>query len=193
MNENKDYQLHRTGPRIFYGYIVVAVAFLILVVTFGPHSAYGLFFNPLLAEFGWTRAMTSGAFSLSMFMYGILSIVAGGLNDRFGPRLMVSLCGMLIGLGFILMSQVNSLWQLYLFFGVLTGIGMSAVWVPQMSSIARWFVKRRSLMTGIVIAGAGISQLIAPPIISRLIATYDWRLSYVILGGVILVFMVVII
>jgi MFS family permease len=180
-------QPRRNESRVFYGYIVVIAAFLILVITFGPHSAFGLFLNPLLEEFGWSRAVTSGAFSLSMFVYGLMSIIAGGLTDRFGPRVVVSLCGLLIGLGFMLMSQLNSLWQLYLFFGVIAGFGMSAVWVPQMSSVARWFVKRRSLMTGIIIAGAGISQLIAPPVISRLIAAFDWRLSYVILGGAILV------
>ena len=128
--------------------------------------------------------MTSGAFSLSTIMYGVLGIVTGRLTDRFGPRVVMTLCGFLLGLGCLLMSQVRALWQLYLFYGLIVGIGMSGVWVPQMSSVARWFVKRRGLMTGIVIAGASVSQLIAPPAISRLIATYDWRLSYVILGGV---------
>jgi MFS family permease len=188
---NKEiHQPHKAKPRLFYGYIVVIVAFIILVVSFGPYAAFGLFFNPLLAEFGWTRAMTSGAFSLSMIIYGVLGIVVGILTDRFGPRLVVTICGFLVGLGYVLMSQVSTLWHLYLFYGVIVGIGMSGVWVPQMSSVARWFVKRRSLMTGIVIAGAGISQLIAPPVVSRLIAAYDWRLTYVIMGGAILVVMV---
>ncbi len=188
---NKEvHQPRRNESPVFYGYIVVIAAFIILVVSFGPHSAFGLFLNPLIAEFGWTRAMTSGAFSLSMFIYGLMSIIAGGLTDRFGPRVVVSLCGLFIGVGFMLMSQVNALWQLYLFFGVIAGIGMSAVWVPQMSSVARWFAKRRSLMTGIIIAGAGISQLIAPPVISRLIAAFDWRLTYVIMGGAVLVVIV---
>jgi MFS family permease len=188
MENNKGiYQPPKTKPRFFYGYFVVTAAFFILVVSFGPYSAFGLFLNPLIADFGWTRALTSGAFSLSMFIYGLLGIVVGGLTDRFGPRLVVTLCGLLIGLGYLLTSMVSTLWQLYLFFGIIAGVGMSGVWVPQMSSVARWFVKRRSLMTGIVIAGTGISQLIAPPIISRLIAVYDWRTSYIMLGGVVLV------
>ncbi len=131
--------------------------------------------------------MISGAFSLSMIMYGVMGIVVGGLTDRFGPRLVVTICGFLIGLGFLLMSQLSNIWQLYLFFGVIVGIGMSGVWVPLMSSIARWFVTRRSFMTGIAVAGLGISQLIAPPVISRLIAAYGWRVSCIILGSVILI------
>jgi MFS family permease len=179
-------QLGKTGPRFFYGYIVVVAAFFILVISFGLHSAFGVFFKPIQNECGWSSAMISGAYSLSMFIYGVLGMVVGGLNDRLGPRVILTLCGFLIGLGHLLMSQVNDPWQLYLFL-VVIGIGMSGVWVPQLSSVARWFVGRRSLMTGIVVAGVGVGQLTAPPVVSRLIAAYDWRLSYVMLGGVVLV------
>lgn len=189
---NKEvHQPRKAEPRFFYGYIVVGVAFLILLVSFGLHSAFGVFFKALLGEFGWTRAMVSSPFSVSMIAYGVLGMVVGGLNDRFGPRVVLTVCGVLIGLGYLLMSQTNALWQLYLFFGVIVGVGMSGVWVPQLSSVARWFVRRRSLMTGIVTAGAGIGQVIIPPVVSRLIAAYDWRLAYVILGSIILLFVVI--
>ncbi len=183
-------QPRKTGPRFFYGYIVVVVAFLIMVVSWGPYSVFGIFFNPLLTEFGWTRAMTSGAFSLSMILQGVLGIAMGGLTDRFGPRVVVTLCGFLLGVGYLLLSQVSALWQLYLFYGVMIGIGISGVWVPLLSTVARWFVKRRSLITGIVVAGLGIGGLVAPPVVSRLIAAYDWRLSYIIQGSIILLIMV---
>jgi MFS family permease len=188
---NKEvYQPRNTEPRFFYGYIVVIVAFLIMVVSWGLYSVFGVFFNPLLTEFGWTRAMTSGAFSVSMILSGVLGIVMGGLTDRFGPRLVVTLCGIFLGLGYLLMSQISALWQLYLFYGVIIGIGVSGIWVPLLSSVARWFVRRRSLMTGIVVAGVGIGGLVAPMVISRLIAAYDWRLSYAIQGITILMVMV---
>lgn len=188
-NKQVDYP-PKTEPRIFYGYFVVAIAFFIMVVSWAIYNSFGVFFKPLLSEFNWTSAMTSGAFSISMIIYGVLGIVVGVLNDRLGPRVVVTLCGFLTGLGYLLISQVNTLWQLYLFYGVIVGIGMSGVWVPQLSTVARWFVRRRTLMTGIVIAGAGIGQLIGPPVITRLISTYDWRLSFVILGGLVLIFMV---
>ena len=190
MANKEDYQLRKTEPRFFYGYIVVIAAFFVMVVSWGVYNSFGVFFKPLQAEFGWSSAMTSGPFSLSMIVYGVLGIIVGGLNDRFGPRIVMTLCGFLLGLGFLLMSQVNALWQIYLFYGVIVGIGLSGVWVPQLSTVARWFVGRRSLMTGIVVAGVGIGQLIGPPVISRLIDAYDWRLSYIILGGVVLIVMV---
>ena len=134
--------------------------------------------------------MTSGAFSLSWIVSGLLAIVMGRLTDRFGPRLVMTLCGFFLGLGYLLVAQISAVWQLYLFYGVIIGIGMGGAFVPLMSTVARWFVKRRSMMTGIVVAGVGMGSLIAPPVASRLIATYDWRLSYIILGSIILVVVV---
>jgi MFS family permease len=184
-------QFNENEPRFFYGYIIVIAAFFIFVVSWAAYNSFGVFFNPLLEEFGWTRAVTSGAFSLSMFLYGVLGIVVGALNDRFGPRVVLTFCGVLLGLGFLLMSQISSLWQLYLFWGVIIGIGMSGVWVPLLSTVAKWFDKRRTLMTGIVIAGLGIGGLIGPPVISRLLVSYGWFLSNIILGIAVLLFVVI--
>jgi len=184
-------QFNENKPRFFYGYIVVIAAFFIFVVSWAAYNSFGVFFNPLLEEFGWNRAVTSGAFSLSMFIFGVLGIAVGALNDRFGPRVLLTVCGILLGLGYLLMSQVSNVWQLYLFWGVIIGIGMSGVWVPLLSTVAKWFDKRRTLMTGIVIAGLGIGGLIGPPIISRLIASYGWLLSFIIVGSAVLLFVVI--
>jgi len=175
------------APSFFYGYVVVASAFLIMVVSWGLYFVFGVFFNPMLEEFGWTRAMTSGAFSLSSVLQGVLGIAMGGLTDRFGPRVVVTFCGAFLGLGYLLMSQTDTLWQLYLFYGVIIGTAMGGLWVPLLSSVARWFAGRRSLMTGIVVSGLTIGQLFAPPVVNWLISTYGWRLSYVILGSIVLI------
>ena len=177
-------------PGIFYGYFIVAAAFCSIFVLFAVYYAFGVFFKPVLEEFGWTRAMTSGAFSLSALLMGVLGIVMGGLNDRFGPRLVMTLCGILIGLGYILMSQIKTIWHLYLFYGVFVGAGMSASYIPLMSTVARWFKEKRNVMSGIVAAGIGIGALIGPPAAMRLIAVYNWRISYLILGVVVFVVIV---
>ncbi len=173
-------------PGFFYGNIVVVAALCIMVVNWGTYYAFGVFFKPVLTEFGWTRAMTSGAFSLSMIVSGLIGIVTGGLTDRLGPRMVIALCGLLLGSGYLLMSQIDTIWQLYLFYGVIIGIGMSGAWVPILSTVARWFVKRRGMMTGIVLTGTGTGALIAPLVASLLISTYDWRMSYIITGSVVL-------
>jgi len=85
------------------------------------------------------------------------------------------------------MSLLGAVWQLYLFYGVIIGIGMSGSFVPLASTVARWFVARRGIMTGIVVAGIGIGTLIAPPVASWLISTYGWRTSYIIMGSLVLV------
>lgn len=135
----------------------------------------------MLDEFGWSRALTSGGFSLSWPLTGLLSIGVGRLNDRFGPRIVMTTAGFLLGLGYLLMSRLDALWQLYLFFGLIS-ISMSASLVPLMSIIARWFVKRRALMTGLVLASNGIALMVLLPAANQLISSYGWRISYIIIG-----------
>ena len=132
------------NPRLFYGYIIVFAAFLIMAFTWGTILSYGVFFKPLSAEFGWTRAATSGAYSLVFLLNGALSILVGRLSDRFGPRIMITTCGLLLASGYLLMSQVSTIWQLYLFYGIV-GIGSSGSYVPAISAVTRWFVKRMTL------------------------------------------------
>ena len=169
-------------PKFFYGYFIVAATFLLMAIMWGTQYTFGVFFKPLLAEFGWTRAMTSAAFSMSLVLTGFLSVLAGKLTDRFGPRLVVTVCGCFLGLGFLLVSQTSAIWHLYLFYGVLVGIGMGGSFVPMASTVARWFVRRRGMMTGIAVSGLGVGTLIMPPIANWLISSYGWRNSYIVVG-----------
>ena len=182
MNKNRK-------PEFFYGYVVVVAAFLILVLMFGTWYTFGVFFKPVLTEFGWTRAMTAGAFSLCSILGGVAGMIGGRLTDRFGPRVLMVSAGLFLGSGYLLMSQVSAIWQLYLFYGVLVGLGMCGI-APLLSTVARWFVKRRGLMTGIAISGIGVGTLIIPPIANWLISNYSWRTSYTIVGIAVLVLIV---
>ncbi|MBW1785160.1 MAG: MFS transporter [Deltaproteobacteria bacterium] len=168
-----------------YGYVVVAAAFLMMVVLWGAFYSYGVFFKPLLMEFGWTRATTSGAFSICTITFGLLGTVIGGLNDRFGPRLVMTFCGALMGIAYLLMSRIDALWHLYAFYGLVLGIGMSGSFVPLMTTVARWFERRRSIMTGVIAAGIGIGAMVGPPVVDRLISRYGWRFTYALLGVVV--------
>ncbi len=177
-------------PGIFYGYIIVAAAFVIMALAFGINYSFGVFFKPLLTEFGWTRAVTAAAYSMVTIISGFLGIFTGKLTDRFGARAAGIACGFFMGLGCVLMSQVNAVWQLYLFYGLFIALGMSGSFVPYLSTVARWFVSRRGLMTGIVASGVGFGTLIVPPVATRLISSYGWRTSYIIIGIAVLVLIV---
>ncbi len=166
---------------------MVAAALLIMLLAYGSRFAFGVFFKPMATEFDWTRALTSGSFTLSMVMQGVWGIFMGRFNDRFGPRFIMTLCCFFLGLGYLLMSGLNTIWQIYLLYGILIGVGMGGVFIALLSTVARWFVKRRSLMTGVVISGMGIGQFVALPVTSLLIATYAWRMSYIIMGAVVLI------
>lgn len=173
--------------RIYYGYIVVAAAFLIMLSTYGTRYIFGVFLKPMLDDMSWTRAITSGAFSLSSAVQGLLSVLAGFLNDKLGPRIVLTICGFLLGAGYLLMSQVSQIWQLYAFYGLVIGTGMAGVWIPLTSTLTRWFTNKRGLMTGIVLSGTGIGSVIGAPVASWLIFFYDWRMSYIVMGVLVLV------
>ena len=178
-------------PRFFYGYIIVLSASIIMMLTFGLNYTFGVFFKPLIAEFGWTKAATSAAYSLCTLVAGFLGIFAGRLSDRLGSRIVGIACGFFLGLGFLLLSQINAIWQLYLFYGLIIAAGIGGIWPALLPTVAKWFVARRGLMTGIVASGIGFGQIIVPPLASRLISIYDWRPTYIIIGIITLVFMIV--
>jgi MFS family permease len=187
MSNQESHQTTSPEPRFFYGYIVVAASLLIILLTYGMRTSFGVFFKPMINEFDWTRALTSGAVTLSMVMQGLWGILMGRLNDRFGSRAVITLCCLISGVGLLLMYLIDSAWQLYLFYGVIFGIGMGGVFVALFSTVARWFVKQRGIMTGIVAAGIGAGTLIMAPVSDWLISLYDWRVSYLILGSVAMV------
>lgn len=177
-------------PKYFYGYNIVASGFGIQAVGIGIFVAFGVFFKPLLADFGWSRATLSGAQSLALLIAGFLGILVGRLNDRFGPRIVMTVAGFFFGLGLLLMSGLNNVWQLYLFYGVVVGIGLSSIDIIPLSTIARWFVRRRGMMTGVAKVGTGTGQFVIPLVASILIAAYGWRNSYVIIGAVAMVLLI---
>jgi len=163
--------------------MVVVAAFCSQGIFWGTFQSFGVFFKPLIGEFGWSRAMTSGAASLCWLLTGFLSIMAGTLSDRFGPRRVMTGCGFFFGLAYLLMSQVTSIWQLYLYYSLIIAIGMSAADVVPLSTISRWFVKKRGTMTGITKVGTGTGMMVMPLVASRLIISYGWRTAYTILGA----------
>jgi len=144
--------------------------------------AFGVFLKPLTVEFKWERGALSGAISIALLLIGPFSILSGRLSDKYGPRILVTISGLSLGVGFLLMSQINSLWQVYLIWGLFMGVGMSCSFVPIISTIPRWFTKKRGIAIGIAVAGFGLGGIIVPPLAQWLISAFGWRQAYFILG-----------
>ncbi|MBN2061148.1 MAG: MFS transporter [Deltaproteobacteria bacterium] len=181
---------NKTNPSFYYGYFISLFAFIIMVVLWGVFHSFGVYFKPMISEFGWTRALTAAAFSLASFSSGIATAFMGWLNDRFGPRIVMTLCGLLMGLGCVFMSRTQSLWQFYLAFGIMIGPAMGGSFVPPISTVTRWFVVHRGLMTGIVASAVGVGALVVPQISNALLSHFGWRVSYLITGAAAMVIVV---
>jgi MFS family permease len=174
--------------RFFYGYVIVLVSFALQVLGWGLFNSLGVFFNPILTEFAWPRAVLSSAISFAMLISGVGGILQGSLSDRFGPRIIMTAGGILLGGGYLLMSHVASVWHAYLFCGLLIGLGNSGTDVVLLSTTARWFVRKRGMMTGIIKVGTGVGMLFMPLVINGLITAYGWRTAFVVLGAAVLFF-----
>ncbi|MDP2917177.1 MAG: MFS transporter [Dehalococcoidia bacterium] len=172
-----------TRPLFFYGYVIVFVAIIVFMMTFGANYTFGVFFKPLSTEFGWTKAVTSSAYSILTISAGFLGIFAGRLTDRFSVRIVSIVMGCFLGIGYILMSQINAIWQMYLIYALIIAPGLGGVWPALTSIVPRWFALRRGLMMGVAASGVGIGTLVLPPVISRFIPVYGWRTSYIIMGA----------
>lgn len=170
----------------FYGYTIIAASFFIQAVVWGSTNSFGVFLAPLLNEFNWTRTTVSGAASLCFLVHGFTSILMGNLNDRFGPRLIMTACGIFLGIGFFMMSRINAVWQLYLVYGLIVGVGLSGTDVILLSTMARWFKKKRGMMSGIIKVGTGVGMVIMPILITWLLKGFGWRSTFTVLAVIIL-------
>lgn len=163
-------------------YPIVLGACLTQFMVIGLLFSYGLFFKTFEAEFGWSRTLLSSCTSFSFLVMGVLAVFGGRLSDRFGPRLVLAITGTLTGLGYILLSTVTQPWQLFAYFGLLIGIGMSTHDVVTLSIIARWYDQKRGIMTAVVKVGTAAGQFILPPVAAFLMVAYGWQSALVIIG-----------
>jgi MFS family permease len=162
-----------------YRWIILGVSFIILALGSTTVHSFSIFFVALLKEFCWSRSITAGAFSLFYILFGVIGPFAGGTVDRFGPRMVFVIGSLLAGLGLALCSSIQSWWECYIFFGVITAIGAGfAGWVPTITVIQNWFKGERGLAMGILSSGAGIGIFVCIPVIQYLINGVGWRMAY---------------
>ena len=171
------------GPRVVDSRVPVVIGgCLTQFAVVGLVFSFGLFFDALEDEFGWSRTLLSGSTSLAMLVMGALAYFVGRLSDRYGPTMVLGVAGLMYGLGHGLLANVTEPWHLVLLFGVFMGLGMSTHDVVTLSTIARWFERRRGIMTGVVKVGTATGQMTVPPLTALLMAGLGWRDAALTLG-----------
>jgi sugar phosphate permease len=172
--------------RFYYGWVVVWVMFLALLVSAGVRAAPTVLINPLETELGWSRAIISAAVSVGLLLYGLSGPGAGWLMDRFGPKPLAVVGVAIIGGSTLAGATVTELWQLNLYWGVLSGVGTGIVAPVLGATVAnRWFVERRGLVLGIFGAAASAGQLVTVPALMWLVVEIGWRSGTVVLAAIV--------
>ena len=176
--------------RVFYGWVMVATFCVAGSAIWGIRFSFGVFFKSLESEFTLSRAATSAIFSAFMVLGSVFTVLGGWALDRFGPRIVFLAMGICTGLSLLLTGQVSELWQIFFTYSLLLAIGTSAVYVVIMSTVSRWFEKKRGLALGMASIGAGMGPLVVAPFATYLISAFDWRGSFTVLGIVALALVV---
>jgi MFS family permease len=162
------------------------IVLALFVVNYGistPLAAYGVFLPVLAETFGWRRGAIATALSLNLLVGGVAGFAVGALADRHGPRVMLMATVAVAGAAFALISAVDTLWQLYLFVGVVGGLGMSSFYLLAAATVTHWFDDRRGLALALVLVGFNLGYITAGPLAAWLIETVGWRRAYALLGG----------
>jgi MFS family permease len=178
---------HNRAARLSYGWVVVFASLVLLVGSFGTQLCFGVFLKPLIAEFGWTRAAASGAMSLAMGISGAIGVVMGRLTDRFDVRIPIGIAMALGTACYVLLANMHSLWQFYLYFGLGGGVCIGSTYAPVSAIVSKWFREKRALALGTALMGIGVGQMVLSPVTAHIIQRSGWRTAYVALGIVIFV------
>jgi len=170
--------------RLPYAWLIVLVTFLVLLAAAGVRAAPGVLIRPLEAEFGWDRASISLAIAVSILAFGLGAPLSGGLIDRFGPkRVMLGGLVLIVG-GLIPLALMTDLWQLHVFWGIVTGVGTGAVTNVLGATIAlRLFRTHRGIILGAFAAASSAGQLIFIPTLQAIILENGWRTAIAVLAA----------
>ncbi|MDD2869302.1 MFS transporter [Neomegalonema sp.] len=166
--------LSRKG--IHYGWVVVAATFLTMMVAASAVGAPGVLIGPLQKEFGWDLADISAAFALRLLLFGAVGPFAAALLNRFGVRKVSTLALIVIAAGVLGSFAMTELWQLFLFWGLVVGLGTGLTAMVLGATVAtRWFVARRGLVLGLLSASVATGQVLFLPAFAALSEAWGWR------------------
>jgi MFS family permease len=186
MNEATGVRGGRT--RYFWGWYVVTGAFLILAVNYGARYSFGVFVQPMVAEYGWSRSVISAGMSIQVLAYGFGGIFAGRLADRIAPRWIITAGAGLMAAGLLLTALIREPWQFYVTYGVFSGFGAACMGVVVCnSSVGKWFIRKRGLAIGISSVGIGVGTMATVPLAGLIVKVYGWQMGFVCLAACVLI------
>jgi MFS family permease len=163
----------------------LGVIALTLALAYGVWYSYSVVLVALLHEYGWSRSVLAGAFSVFTLVHGAVNPVVGALCDRLRPMRLMAAGGVALGLALWADSYISAAWHLYLGFGVFTAIAVAAAgWVPALVQVQRDFQDKLGLALGIVSSGVGVGMLLVVPLTQLLIDAYGWRTAFRVLAAV---------
>jgi MFS family permease len=167
---------------LFYGWVVLAAAVIVVAIGQGALFSLGVFLKPLEESMRWSRSAISVIALVNWLAMGAGSLFWGALSDRFGSRAVTIVGGLLLGASLVLSSQAAALWHITLTFGVGVGFASGAFLAPLSATATKWFTTNRGLAVGIVSAGGGVGMLVISPLARWLTSAYDWRVAMIVLG-----------
>ena len=172
----------------FYGWIIIAVAFVTMAIGVTGRTAFSLLMPPLIDEFKWDRGLAAGAFSFGFLISAVLSPVVGRVMDARGPRLVILTGVALMSSGLLLAPWVTCPWHLYATLGVAVGGGANMMtYTAHSQFLPNWFVRRRAFAISIAFSGAGIGAVLLLPWLQTIILIEGWRASCVTMGLLVLI------
>ena len=166
-------------------YVSLGVVAISLALAYGIWYAYSVILVALLHEYGWSRSVLAGAFSVFTLVHGGVNPLVGALCDRMRPLRLMAAGGAALGLALWADSYISTPWQLYLGFGVFTALAVAAAgWIPALVQVQRDFQDKLGLALGIVSSGVGVGMLLVVPLTQLLIDAYGWRTAFRVLAAV---------
>ncbi len=173
--------------RFYYGWVIVGLAMVSMAFWFGIRTTFSVFFVALIDQFRWGRAEAAAAQSIAMVVYMIMAPIIGTLVDWVGPRKVILPGVILTALGFFLCTQIQTLFQFYLFYGVIVGLGVTCLSIAPFTVIlAHWFERKRGMVNGLAGVGIGIGVLILVPSFQHVISSQGWRFAFLLFSVLIL-------
>lgn len=174
----------KQAPRkIFWGWFIVAGAFIILCMNYGTRYCFGVFLKPMCEELGWSRSVVSFAMSLYLLFYGIGGILGGRLLDRFAPRWIIAAGSAVAAFALILTPFITTPLELYVVYGVMYGIGASFFGnVVCASSVGKWFIQKRGIAIGTMLIGISVGTMLLTPLAGVIVKYFDWKTGFIVLG-----------